>query len=103
MKAILVLVLILAIGNSALGFEGGCPPVSGEAMQSRFAGCVVFDRSEARYLGVPRRLKVRALVGCQAKNSNDLLVFGLDRQGRVKCQGWGQVEGGDFEACGLLW
>lgn len=79
------------------------PP--GQVVSAKNMDCVVFNRKEARYIGVPKSLKLRALAGCVPKPGcgKTLLVYGIDRKGNVRCQGWGPINGPDFEACGCVW
>lgn len=94
------MVFILSV---ALYAWAECPPMQADVVASKHVSCVLFDRKQARSLGVPRRLHVWALAACLAKRGDTMLVYGTDKKGRLRCDGSGKIKGPDFEACGLLW
>ncbi len=102
------ILLALACGLSFLYWprdaKGQCNIPDGEVLEYPGGNCVVFNRKQARYLGVPKRLKVRTLNACIDDRHKHILVFGTGkRRGDLLCSGSGSVHGQDFEACGLIW
>jgi hypothetical protein len=81
-----------------------CGLLEAEVLAYDDVACVVYDRRQARSLGVPKRLRVRTLVGCLGGKHKNLLVFGLGRRkGQLQCSGYGPVNGPDWAACGIMW
>lgn len=106
MKIVIVMLVCLAALWSGLAVAQ-CPPMDAQVTRSDHVSCVVFDRQEALELGVPRSLKLRTLAACvrlkPERPAGTMLVYGTDRRGRIRCEGAGEIDGADWEACGLLW